>query len=363
MNTRNPLSIDTVDIAVEGAFGIITLTRAKALNALDQPMCLAIDRALKLWAEDDRIAAVLVRGAGGRAFCSGGDVRAVREDGIAWKKGESDGAITRDFFRDEYRMNRRIKNFAKPYLALIDGITMGGGVGLSVHGSHRIATETTLIAMPETQIGLFPDVGTSYVLPRLAGRVGTYLALTGARIMAADALALGVATHSVAHERLDALTAELIVRVEPTETMQTIDDVVAAYTTDAGAPALAAHRGTIDACFGFDRVEDILAALDANAGPFAGEAAATIRAMSPTSLKLTLSEMRRGAALDFDGCMRMEYRLSQSVLAGHDFYEGVRAQLVDKDRSPKWYPARLDAVDDSAIDSHFLTPRQGDLTF
>jgi enoyl-CoA hydratase len=215
-----------------------------------------------------------------------------------------------------------------------------------------------LVAMPETGIGLFPDVGTSHVLPRLAGEIGTYLALSGGRIAAADTFRLGLATHVVAHERIDDLLAELTAQPP-----QAIDTIIGRYSIDAGEPELLRQRDVIDRCFRHDRVEDILAALDADGGPFAVQAAATIRTMSPTSLKLTLKEMRRGRTLDFDGCLRMEYRLSQSVLAGRDFYEGVRAQLVDKDRTPKWYPATLDAVDDSAIDSLFVTPLHGDLTF
>lgn len=351
-------SIETVGLTVAGTFGVITLNRPKALNALDQPMCLAIDAALKSWSKDDSITAVLIRGAGDRAFCSGGDVRTVREDGIAWKRGQGEGRIVTDFFRDEYRMNRRIKTFPKPYLALIDGITMGGGIGLSVHGTYRVATERTLLAMPETGIGLFPDVGTSYVLPRLPGEIGTYLGLTGARAKSADALALGLATHLVPHRCIDDLTATLIAG-----SRRPIGEIIADYAIDPDVPELLAHRAVIDACFSCDRAEDILAALEADGGAFAVETAATIRAMSPTSIKLTLKELRRGRMLDFDHCLRMEYRLSQSVLAGRDFYEGVRAQLVDKDRTPKWYPAALDAVDDSAIDSLFVTPRQGDLTF
>ncbi len=347
-------SIETVELTVTGAVGVITLNRPKALNALDQPMCLAIDAALKVWAKDDSIAAVLIRGAGDRAFCSGGDVRTVREDGIAWKHGQSEGRIVTDFFRDEYRVNRRIKTFPKPYLALIDGITMGGGVGLSVHGAYRIATERTLIAMPETGIGLFPDVGTSYVLPRLPGEIGTYLALTGARVKTADAFALGLATHVVSHENIVDLTGAIT-----TDTRRFTDDIIADYAIDPGVPQLLPQRAVIDACFSFDRAEDILATLDADGGVFAIETAATIRAMSPTSVKLALKEMRRGRTLDFDNCLLMEYRLSQSVLAGRDFYEGVRAQLVDKDRKPKWHPAALDAVDDSAIDSRIIVSEGG----
>ncbi|MDB5394812.1 MAG: enoyl-CoA hydratase [Rhodospirillales bacterium] len=356
-------SIETVKTAIEGAIGIITLNRPKALNALDQPMCLAIDATLKAWAKDDRVAAVIIRGAGDRAFCAGGDVRAVREDGIAWKRGKSDGSMIRDFFRDEYRMNRRIRTFPKPYLALIDGITMGGGVGLSVHGTYRVATERTLLAMPETAIGLFPDVGASYVLPRLTGEVGIYLALTGGRLKAADALALGIATHAVPSGRLNELVAELVASIGQAEARAVIDRVLGCYMADAGRRELVDQRSIIDRCFGFDKVEDILAALDSDRGDFAAVTAAAIRTMSPTSLKLTLKQMRLGRTLDFDACLRMEYRLTQSVLAGHDFYEGVRTVLVDKDHAPKWYPGTLDAVDDSAVENHFRVPLQGDLSF
>jgi enoyl-CoA hydratase len=355
--------IDTVQTAIEGAVGVITLNRPKALNALDHAMCLAIDAALKVWANDDRVAAVLIRGAGDRAFCAGGDVRAVREDGLAWKRGTSDGALTRDFFRDEYRMNRRIAAFPKPYIALIDGITMGGGVGLSVHGRYRVATERTLIAMPETAIGLFPDVGASFILPRLPGEIGTYLALTGGRIKAADALSLGIATHLTASAGIPDLIFALIASVTPGNTASIIEDVLARYTNVAGETELTSQRPTVDRCFGFDQVERILAALDDDGGPFAQETAATLRTMSPTSLKLTLKEMRLGRTLDLESCLRMEYRLTQSVAAGRDFYEGVRAVLVDKDHAAKWYPASLDAVDDSLVDSHFLVPSHGDLDF
>jgi enoyl-CoA hydratase len=349
-------SIDTVRFDVTGSLGLITLDRPKALNALDQAMCLAIDAALRLWAKDDGIATVAIRGAGGRAFCSGGDVRLAREDGIAWKKGLSDGRVVREFFRDEYRMDRRVAAFPKPYIALIDGITMGGGVGISVHGKYRLATTRTVLAMPETQIGLFPDVGTSYVLSRLAGEVGTWLALTGARLNAADCLQLGIATHVVDDERLDDLVADLAASGD-------IGKTIARHMVDAGDPELPPNRGTIDRCFAHDRVEDIVAALEADGGAFAAETLAMLRLMSPTSLKLTLKQIRKARSLSLDDCLRMDYRLSQSVLAGRDFYEGVRAQLVDKDRQPKWYPATLDAVDDTAIDSLFVPPLHGDLTF
>jgi len=357
------VTIADVSFAVEGAVGVVTLDRPKALNALTQPMCVAIDRALAAWARDDAVAAVLVRSSTERAFCAGGDVRAVYDDGIAWKRGETPGHLVRDFFRDEYRMNRRIKVFPKPYIAMIDGITMGGGVGLSVHGSHRVATDRTMLAMPETGIGLFPDVGASYVLPRLPGEIGLFLALTGTRIKSPDLIDLGIATHAVAGERIAQVTAELIDAIRPGDPKAAIDRVLGRHAASAGEPDLAARRPLIDRCFAHDDIDRILAALDGEADAFAATIAATIRTMSPTSVKLTLAEMRRGRSQDFDECMRMEYRMTQAVLAGHDFYEGIRAQLVDKDRSPRWAPASLDAVDDDTIASCFLAPAQGDLTF
>ena len=355
-----PASTDEVTFAVEGRVGLITLERPKALNALTRGMCLAIDAALIAWGADPAVAMVVVRGSGDRAFCAGGDVRAVYDDGLARKRGESDGALIRAFFFEEYRMNRRIKTFPKPYIALIDRITMGGGVGLSVHGSHRIATERTVLAMPETGIGLFPDVGASYALPRLPGEIGTYLALTGARVKGGDVLKVGFATDLVAGDRLDALLADLIALSSGDIA---VDSILQIYAVPAGEGEVLPHRAVIDLCFAHDSVEAILAALDADGGTFAAGAAAAIRTMSPTSLKATLAEMRRGRTLSFDDCMIMEYRLTQSILAGHDFYEGIRAVLVDKDRNPKWNPATLAAVDETAIEGLFTAPAHGDLMF
>jgi enoyl-CoA hydratase len=350
--------------AVKGAVGVLTLDRPKALNALSGPMCAAIDRALAVWARDDAVAAVIIHSAGDRAFCAGGDVRASYEDGLSWKRGESDGAVGRDIFRTEYRMNRRLKTFPKPYIALINGITMGGGVGISIHGSHRVATDRTVWAMPETGIGFFPDVGMTYALPRLAGETGIYLGLTGARLKAADLIALGIATHMIAADSVAACLDELIASIKPTDTLAVIEQTLARHgVAAAGSGEIMPHRALIDRCFACDRVEQVVAALAECNDPFAAETAAALSKLSPTSLKLTLKALRKGAAMNFDECMVMEYRMSQSVLAGRDFYEGIRAQLVDKDRSPKWYPATLDAVDDSAIDSLLLPPLDGDLTF
>jgi enoyl-CoA hydratase len=231
-----------------------------------------------------------------------------------------------------------------------------------MHGSHRVATERSLAAMPETGIGLFPDVGASYVLSRLPGALGLYLALTGARLGAADLAHLGMATDVIESGRLDDLIDALVAADwQAGGAREVVDSVLKTFRVTPGAAPLAEHREVIDSCFGLDTVEAILVALDKTQGVFASETAATIRTMSPTSCKITLEEMRRGRALSFDDCMRMEYRLTQSVLADHDFYEGIRALLVDKDKQPKWKPATLAEVGD--VNRYFVAPSDGELTF
>jgi enoyl-CoA hydratase len=358
----------TDDILIErrGGLGLVTLNRPKALNALTLPMIEAMSPALDRWAADPAVRAVAIVGAGDRAFCAGGDVRAAWEAGMARRAGRGDGSLTAAFFGEEYRLNRKIARFPKPYVAILDGIVMGGGVGLSVHGSHRVVTPRTLFAMPETGIGLFPDVGATHVLSRMPGLSGTHLALTGARIGMADCLHLGAATHAVADASglVDALAAAVDGAVGGAgDARAAVDAVLAAAATDPGPAPLAAHRATVDACFAGGRVEAIVAALDAAADPWATAQRDALAHLSPTSLKVTLAAIRRAATLDLDGCLVMEYRLSQACMARHDFYEGIRALLVDKDRSPKWSPATLDGVDDAMVEAHFAAPAGGDLTF
>ncbi|WP_207478970.1 enoyl-CoA hydratase/isomerase family protein [Arenibaculum pallidiluteum] len=346
-----------------GALGLVTLNRPKALNALNLAMIRAFSPRLRAWAEDPAVRAVVVRGAGDRAFCAGGDVLAVWEDGMAARRGgDGAGALTRDFFREEYLLNHCIHHFPKPYVAVIDGITMGGGVGLSVHGSHRIATERTLFAMPETGIGLFPDVGGSWFLPRCPGRIGTYLALTGARLGAADLLHTGIATAYLPSEGVEALLADLE-GAELGGGAPAIDVVVARHRGDPGPAAIAENRAAIDRCFGFEGIEEIIDALQREGTDWAKVTLTVLSQMSPTSLKVTLRQLRIGAGMGFDDAMRMEYRLSQACMRGHDFYEGIRAVLVDKDKTPKWQPATLEAVDDALVESHFAPLGERDLSF
>lgn len=335
---------------IEGGVALVTLNRPAALNALTLGMVRALDPLLAGYAADPDVRAVAVRGAGDRGFCAGGDVRALYE-GKA--RGEP---ITADFFREEYRLNRRIFTFPKPYVALMDGIVMGGGVGVSVHGSHRVVCEATAFAMPETGIGLFPDVGGSYFLPRLPGGIGMFLAMTGARLKAADCVHAGLGDAFVPLARHGDLLARL-------RAGQGADAAIAALSADPGPAPLATHRAALDRCFAAESVEAILAALDAEGTDWAAQQAAAMRAKSPTSLKIAFRQLRLGRDLSFDDCLTMEYRLSQRVMAGHDFFEGVRAVVIDKDNAPRWRPARLDDVTAAEIDACFAPLGAADLRF
>jgi enoyl-CoA hydratase len=348
---------DEVLFARSGALATITLNRPKALNALNLSMIEKIDPELAAWESDDAVAAVLIKGTGEKAFCAGGDVRAV------WEAGRSGGDLTKRFFWEEYSLNRRIHMFPKPYVALLDGVTMGGGVGLSIHGSHRVATERLMFAMPETGIGLFPDVGGTWFLNECPGETGLFLALTGTRIGAADAAALNLATHVVASDKLEALEAALAGADLSGDATGAIDAVLADFAGHAGEPVLAPHRAVIDRCFAYDRLEDIFAALESDGSDFAADTLATLKKKSPMSMKVTLAQLRRGKGMDFDASMTMEYRLSQGCMRpGSDFYEGIRAVLVDKDHSPNWRHATPEEVSDEEVEG-FFAPVERELLF
>ncbi len=340
--------MDEILFDVVGAVGRVTLNRPKALNALTLAMTRQLDARLIDWAADDRIAAVVVEGAGDRAFCAGGDIRALYAS--ITTPGDRFSAT---FYREEYTLNHRIHAYPKPYIALLDGVVMGGGVGVSVHGSHRVVTENVLFAMPETGIGLFPDVGATYFLPRIPGALGMYLGLTGARLRAADVIYAGVGTHYVPRERLSELVDALLARP--------VDDCLAGFAEDAGEPPLANHRDAIDRCFAGATIEAILAALEAEGTEWAEATRAMLATKSPTSLKVTVRQLRVGAALDFAAAMRLEYRLCQRFCAGHDFAEGIRSVVIDKDNAPQWRPANLADVSEADVDAHFQPPPDGDL--
>jgi enoyl-CoA hydratase/carnithine racemase len=330
-----------------GAAGLVTLNRPAALNAVTHAMVLALRAQLDAWANDDAITRVVIQAAGHRAFSAGGDIRALYDLGTAGKHNEM-----LQFWRDEYPLNLAIKNYRKPYVALIDGLVMGGGVGVSVHGSHRVAGDKFQFAMPEVGIGFFPDVGATWFLPRMPGELGAYCGLTGERFDGADALAAGIATHRIASARFPALIEGLTGTVP-------VDAVLAAFAEPAGEGGIAARRASIDRLFAATSVEAILAALEQEQDEWTTKTAAIIRAKSPLSLKIALEQVRRGKTWDFATCMRAEFRIVSRIIHDNDFYEGVRAVIVDKDNAPRWRPATLAEVGAAEIARHFA-PRDGD---
>lgn len=342
-----------------GNAGVITMNRPKVLNALNMTMIRQIYPQLKKWENDKETDVVIIKGAGGKAFCAGGDIRAVTEAG---KVGDS---LAEDFFREEYILNNAIGVCKKPYIALIDGITMGGGVGLSVHGRFRVATEKTLFAMPETAIGLFPDVGGGYFLPRLRGKLGLFLALTGFRLRGRDVQRAGVATHFVESKKIPDLEKELVDLKSPSvdDISKVLDSFQNQSSLDSEKPfVLEKHISDIDRLFSSSSVEGIVQNLKADGSEFANKQAETLSKMSPTSLKITYRQLKEGATLSLADVLVMEYRLSQACMRGCDFYEGVRAVLVDKDQSPKWSPSTLEEVSDQMVDQCFSSLGDKDLT-
>ncbi|MFD0019978.1 enoyl-CoA hydratase/isomerase family protein [Streptomyces sp. NPDC058382] len=340
MNHEDPVLLHT-----EGRVRHITLNRPRALNALNHTMVLRVGEALDAAEHDDSVVAVLLTGAGERGLCAGGDIRAVRDDALAG----SPAAL--DFWRDEYRLNARIARFPKPYVAIMDGIVMGGGVGVSAHGSVRIVTERSRIAMPETGIGFVPDVGGTYLLSRAPGELGTHLALTGQAVGAADALLCALADYFVPARELSGLTADLGAGATPEEVGATVER----YATAAPGGELAEHRDWIDSCYSAATVEEIIERLIGCGVPAAKEAAATILAKSPTSLKVTLESVRRARRLDgLEAVLDQEYRVSSTAFTRPDLVEGVRAQIIDKDRNPRWNPAGLAEVTAAEVERFFV---------
>lgn len=333
-----------------GGLGIITLNRPDALNALTLGMCHAIDAGLREWRDEPSIKAVAIKGAG-RAFCAGGDIRALYDLGLA--KDE----YPYRFYHDEYHLNVLIKHYPKPYIAMINGIVMGGGVGVSVHGAHRVVSENLRFAMPETGIGLFPDVGGSWFLSRCPGELGLYLALTGARIGAADALYCGIATDFVPSAKFDELLHAL------TQT-DAVDAAIAAFAqTPAESPTLEQYRARIDRIFSHDSVEEITEALLWEGDQWASQTRNSILGKSPISSKVAFRQLREGAKLDFKACMQMEYRLANRFIEGRDFYEGVRATVIDKGQTPNWQPDSLAGISDADVDAYFAPLGARELVF
>jgi enoyl-CoA hydratase len=323
-----------------GALGLITLNRPKALNALTHGMCLGLAKALTGWAADDGIKTVAIRGAGERAFCAGGDVRFMYEANVSGSNGAA------KFLADEYRADALVGAFPKPYVALTHGIVMGGGAGVSVNGRYRLADESLVFAMPETGIGFLTDVGATHFLNRCPGEMGTYLGLTGARIGLGDAMPLKLFTHAVKAADHDAIIARL-------SQGEHLDTAIAPFFFKPGPALLAAERARIDTIFAASSVEAILERLDRDASAFATATAAAMRSRSPSALKFIFRCLREARGKNLADCLKMEYRVASRAVMAHDFREGVRATLIDRDGKPHWQPASLAAAKDSDIAGYF----------
>lgn len=339
-------------VRTDGHCGRLTLNRPSALHALNLEMVTLLTQALLAWRDDPSITTVLLDHSGPRGFCAGGDIAMLAASGA------TDGIEARAFFHAEYRLNHLIFDYPKPVIAIMDGITMGGGVGLAIHAPYRIATERTTFAMPETGIGLFPDVGGGWFLPRLEGQIGIWLALTGVRLTAGDAMRAGVATHFVPSELLGALKAQVSGAASTHDPRAALRSGLAALAEEAG-PVQQLEEDIIvqiNTCFCFDKVEDIVTALEHQATPWALAQLAILHTKSPQTLKVALRQMRLGAgAKSFADNMVMEYRVGARVVGLHDFQEGVRAVITDKDNAPKWQPSTLDNMLDVMLD-HIFAP-------
>jgi enoyl-CoA hydratase len=332
---------DTVVTSRDGRVGRILLNRPKALNALDLPMLHACAAILETWRNDPHVDAVVIEGAGERAFCAGGDIIALRDAQTGGNRPAADA-----FFRVEYDLNLAIATYPKPYIALIDGICMGGGIGMSVHAPYRVATEHAAFAMPETAIGFFPDIGATFLLPRLPGELGLYLGLTGLRTTGADSVHAGFATHFTPRARLPELSAALA-KDGPA--------ALAAFNQPLPPFSLARHREAIDHCFSAATVSDIIQRLQAVGSDWSNAALKALRQVSPTALHFTLRALRRGRDLTLKQALDAEFALTKTTMAYPDFAEGVRAMVIDKDRKPAWQPTRIEDVDPGRIDTLFAS--------
>ena len=341
---------ETILFRRTGTRAHVTLNRPEVLNAVTHDMALRLEAQLHDWREDGDVAVVTIEGAGDRAFAAGGDIRAL------YAAGSEDGQRNFPFYADEYRINALVKHYPKPFVAFINGIVMGGGVGLSVHGSYRVVSERVTFAMPETGIGLFPDVGGSYFLPRMPGETGMYLGLTGARIGSADCLYCGVADSLIPPDSWPAAMAALD-SLPPGSDRTRLDREVAArlaaHAVPPGEAPIQGRQAEIDRHFSADGLAGIFDSLAAADGEWAAAQLRALHSKSPTSLHLAFRQLRQGRELDFDDCMRMEYRLVRSCMVGHDFYEGVRAVILDKDNAPRWNPVGIGEVEEEAVAAAF----------
>lgn len=340
--------MDEIVFNRENNIGLITLTRVQALNSLTLPMILALQEQLQLWEADRNIHAVVLQAAPGKAFCAGGDVRWLYEAGK-----HLDPTLQMEFFWNEYRLNHFIHSFSKPYIALMDGITMGGGVGISLHGSHPVASEKFVFAMPETSIGFFPDIGASYLLARCPGNTGVYLGLTGNRLNAQESLSLGLVKYLIPSSEFDAVLKQLLTLDLSSDAHQIVDQCLQSFTTST--PSAIAHQQEIDYVFSGNRVEDILQHLETNEEQWYQELRQNLLQKAPSSLKVTLAQLLRAKSRTMAECIILDYVLVGHFMHAPDFYEGVRALLIDKDKSPKWRPELLEKVSDDMVERYFYS--------
>lgn len=343
INTSN----EEVLSEVRGKLGIITLNRPNALNALNIVMVRELGAVLADWADNPAVEAVLLRSASPRAFCAGGDMRAIG----TLPDPKERMKLGRAFFGTEYRVNHRINTFPKPFISLINGVAMGGGLGLSIHGSHRVVSENLRMAMPETVLGLFPDVGGTWFLNRCPGMIGRYLALIGPHLGAADALTAGLATHHVPASAFDDIVIDLT-KADKLDSVG-VDRILGTYVVAAAGGMLSERRAEIDRLFAGDDLDAVVARIDAHASvnEWIAEAQSVLRRASPTSLRATWRRMTEGKHQSIEQILEDDFRMAVRIVGGHDLAEGVRAILVDKDGAPHWNPATLDAVSDESIDA------------
>lgn len=348
---------DELIVTTEGALGVIRLNRPKALNALTLDMVRFMSAALDRFETDSSIGAILIEGAGERGLCAGGDIRGLY-DSI-----RAGGDLGKVFWREEYILNARIPSLRKPYVALMDGLVMGGGVGLSAHGAHRVVTERTQLAMPETGIGFFPDVGGTWLLSQAPGQLGTYFGLTGLSMNGADALRCGLADVLIPSEKLGELR-QALVRLGASANNGMVRGVLAHFALPRGPAPIDEHRKLIDAAMARDSAADIVSAFEREPSEYAQNVARTLRAKSPTSLKLTLRLLREAkASTSLRQCLVREYGAALEIFINHDFPEGIRAAVIDKDKQPKWSPARLEDVTPAMIDAYFVPRGMDELVF
>jgi len=344
------MSAEEVFLEKKGSLGLITLNRPEALNALTLNMVREIYPKLKLWADDDEISTVAVRAVGEKAFCAGGDIRALYE----WGKDGDERAT--GFYYEEYLLNQVIKSFPKPYISFVNGIVMGGGVGLSVHGSHRIAGENFSFAMPETGIGLFPDVGGSYFLSRLDKNAGMYLALTGSRLIAADSIYLGIAKYYIESKNYEEIISKLSKGESP-------DKILKEYNIEPGISDFKNISEEIEQLFSGNELEEIFMRLENKNSELSQKLYKTICSKSPTSLKISFKQITDGKKNDFEECMRMEFRMVSRVMSDHDFYEGVRALIIEKDNNPNWNPNDISKISKEDVERFFTNLGDKELNF